>query len=32
MAALVFSDIGRSSSPSGDLVPGGADPYLKAGR
>jgi preprotein translocase subunit SecE len=29
---LVFPDIGRFSSPSGDLVPGGADPYLKAGR
>jgi preprotein translocase subunit SecE len=28
----VFPDIGRVSSPSGDLVPGGADPYLNAGR
>jgi preprotein translocase subunit SecE len=30
--AFVFSDIGRLSSPSGDLVPGGAGPYLKADR
>ena len=30
MGLFVFSDIGRFFSPSGDLVPGGADPYLKA--
>lgn len=28
---IVFSDIGSESSPSGDLVPGGAAPYLKPG-
>jgi preprotein translocase subunit SecE len=28
----VFPDIGRFSSPSGDLVPGGEAPYLQAGR
>jgi len=32
MGDIVFPDIGRFSSPSGDLVPGGAEPYLKAGR
>jgi len=31
MELFGFSDIGSESSPSGDLVPGGAAPYLKPG-
>jgi preprotein translocase subunit SecE len=31
-AHLVFPTSAKISSPSGDLVPGGAEPYLKAGR
>jgi preprotein translocase subunit SecE len=30
-APIVFPTSAKISSPSGDLVPGGAEPYLKAG-